>query len=390
METRIILIVGSILLSCGCLGMILARLTNPVLKGLGWLGGAFAAGAAGAATIAFGSDRMTDGSVLAADTLILLGLVLLTTCILQLTANISIFPQFGFLLLLFHSLAFAVFHHIHRVQPLSVISLGIFAAASALQTVVILKQTIKPGVRASAWFTIVILSIFAAFNVFRSVTILLLGPSQDPNAPNPYQLLSAIVFLGTALGIGFAVFWMASSQIRVTLEQMANTDPLTGVHNRRSFLADCEKEILRSSRSGLPFSLIMIDIDHFKPINDRFGHSMGDAVLRKVVETLCDEVRNIDIVGRWGGEEFVALLPEADTEAAFAVAQRLRSRVELLNLTRPPSRIESAISPNTPIRVTISLGIATYLGATDCIESLLKRCDRAVYKAKAAGRNCVA
>ena len=389
METRIILIVGSILLSCGCIALLIARLSNPILKGLGWLGASFAAGAAGAAILAFGPDSAQDWYTLAADTLILLAFVFVNICILQLIEDSVRLPRFCCILLFLQFVAFGIFHHFHQVHPFSVITLGILVSASALQTAAHLKKSIRPGIRAAGWFTIFILVTFAAFNIFRSVAIFITRSSLDPQGPNPYQIVSVIVFLSTGLGLGFAIFWMASSQIRVLLEQMANTDPLTGILNRRSFLTWCDREILRSTRTGEPFSLLMLDIDHFKQINDRYGHPTGAAVLQALVEKLRDSVRNVDIVARWGGEEFVALLPGADSKAAIIVAQRLRGKVESLAVTKPPTRNQSGIRPPSTIGITISVGVATYLGPTDSIEALFHRCDAALYKAKAEGRNRV-
>jgi diguanylate cyclase (GGDEF)-like protein len=197
---------------------------------------------------------------------------------------------------------------------------------------------------------------------------------------------SAIVFLGTGLGIGFAVFWMTSTQIRLTLEELANTDPLTGIYNRRFFISSCERELLRSSRTGETFSLIMLDLDHFKKINDRDGHETGDAVLCAVVEKFRHAVRNIDTLARWGGEEFVALLPGASAEAALLIAQRLRRNVESLSV---PSLEMSSSSLGKTITVTISLGVATYLGSRDTVDDLFRRCEQAMYQAKADGRNRV-
>jgi diguanylate cyclase (GGDEF)-like protein len=179
---------------------------------------------------------------------------------------------------------------------------------------------------------------------------------------------------------------MEVHQMRMNLEQLANFDPLTGIHNRRSFTARCEQELQKTSRTGDLFSLIMFDIDHFKKINDRYGHRAGDTVLCAVVEKLRNSVRNIDIVGRWGGEEFVALLPKADAEAAMIVADRLRYHIDSLAVPSPRLR-DSGIRQN--ITVTVSIGITTYLAhdPTITIQDLMHECDSAMYQAKAEGRD---
>jgi diguanylate cyclase (GGDEF)-like protein len=147
---------------------------------------------------------------------------------------------------------------------------------------------------------------------------------------------------------------MTSTQIRLTLEELANTDGLTGIYNRRFFLSACERELLRSSLTGESFSLIMLDVDHFKKINDSDGHDTGDAVLCAVVEKLRHAVRNIDTLARWGGEEFVDLLPGVGAGVALLIAQRLRRNVESLSVS---SFRMSSSSLGKTIPVTISLGV---------------------------------
>lgn len=384
METRIILVVGSILLCCGCLGLLTVRLSNPFLKGLGWLGGTFAAGAIGATIFAARANVSADAFVLLADTLILLAYVLLHVSFLELTESASLLPRLGLYLLAAQAAAYPVFRYLHDIRQMSVVTLGVLVAIQAFQSALFLKKTVKDGMEAPIWFSVILLAGFAAFNLFRSVVVLVLGTPSDPHLPNPLEAISAVVFLGVGLGLGFGVFWMTSAQIRIALEGLANTDPLTGIYNRRIFTSLCEKELSRSSRTGEPFSLIVFDLDHFKKINDRYGHATGDAVLCAVVEKLRNSVRNIDTVGRWGGEEFVGLLPGADSHVALLVAQRLRRNVEALTIENLQAK---HILVGDEIGITISIGVATYRGPGDSIDDLIHRCDTAMYQAKAEGRN---
>lgn len=165
------------------------------------------------------------------------------------------------------------------------------------------------------------------------------------------------------------------------LHKMARIDTLTGLCNRRQFMENFEQEILRSRRMGRGFSVIVMDVDHFKQYNDRYGHPAGDVALKRIGHVLQHRCRNTDTVARHGGEEFAVLLPETDQEAAIYVANQLRkaiSKIDNLNTT-----------------VTISLGIAScFPGAFDCPHSqledaLMKAADQALYQAKRAGRNCV-
>jgi diguanylate cyclase (GGDEF)-like protein len=130
----------------------------------------------------------------------------------------------------------------------------------------------------------------------------------------------------------------------------------------------------------------MIDLDHFKKINDLHGHENGDVVLCAVAHQLRASLRNVDIVGRWGGEEFVALLPDTPGELAVIVAHRLRHTIESLSIAKLQT---ASTHENKSIPVTISLGVATYPNQANNIEDLLQRGDRALYQAKADGRNRV-
>lgn len=161
------------------------------------------------------------------------------------------------------------------------------------------------------------------------------------------------------------------------LLRLAATDPLTGAFNRREFTALAEQESLRSHRYGRPLSVLMLDLDHFKKLNDTYGHAAGDLVLQRFTTICCNTLRNIDIFGRWGGEEFVALLPETDVDGAAVIAERLRKAVSENVLAYESHRIV----------FTVSIGVAQYKDAETSIDAPLGRADSAVYDAKKAGRN---
>lgn len=163
------------------------------------------------------------------------------------------------------------------------------------------------------------------------------------------------------------------------LKQMATTDGLTGAYNRRFFVEICHQEILRAERRLRPIAIVLMDIDHFKRVNDRFGHTAGDEVLRQLVETGRKTLRSEDVLGRLGGDEFAVLLPGTTLEQAARVAERLRSTYEQLKV---PAR-------SGTVRFTVSCGVAEWQPHFQTVEDLLQRADCALYKAKNAGRNCV-
>ena len=165
------------------------------------------------------------------------------------------------------------------------------------------------------------------------------------------------------------------------LSVQASHDTLTGLLNRRALYEIIEKEQARTQRDGLPFSVIMIDIDHFKLINDQYGHLVGDYTLRQVAETLVAHKRASDHAGRWGGEEFLLLLPGANIHEAELVAERMRVAIRSLSIPLTDGRIVS---------VQASLGAAsTVLGEEFSLEKLIDWADKALYLAKEAGRDLV-
>lgn len=173
---------------------------------------------------------------------------------------------------------------------------------------------------------------------------------------------------------------IANVKLRDQLRDQSIRDPLTGLFNRRYMLETCRREFSRAGRAGQPVSVLSIDVDHFKKYNDNHGHDAGDMVLRAVGECMENTFRNEDVPCRFGGEEFIVLLPGASIEVAARRAEQLRSKVESL--------IVRYLEKNLP-RVTISIGVAAFPDAGDNPELILKAADEALYRAKAGGRNRV-
>ena len=163
--------------------------------------------------------------------------------------------------------------------------------------------------------------------------------------------------------------------------ELAVTDPLTGLHNRRYMQGQLDALSQRAARGGSPVSALLLDIDHFKKINDSFGHDVGDEVLREFAVRLASNVRAVDLPCRYGGEEFVTVMPDTTQDDAERIAERIRRYV-----SGSPFRVAHG---SELLTVTISIGVATSTGEADTSEALLKRADEALYEAKAAGRNRV-
>ncbi len=172
---------------------------------------------------------------------------------------------------------------------------------------------------------------------------------------------------------------------RKTLEDrlrfMATRDNLTGLYNRGHFFELAEQELERARRRDHSVAVVMLDVDHFKQFNDRYGHATGDAVLRLLADTLKESLRGHDIPARFGGEEFIALLPETEPPEARDVAERLRTHIEATPLTTEDHGV---------LRITASLGVSCARGgAIPSLDTLLEQADQGLYRSKEAGRNQV-
>ncbi|MHB8779022.1 MAG: sensor domain-containing diguanylate cyclase, partial [Anaerolineales bacterium] len=187
-----------------------------------------------------------------------------------------------------------------------------------------------------------------------------------------------------------AAIAIENARLFVNVQQLADTDALTGVLSRRKFFELAEREFNRSMRYKKPLSIIMLDIDEFKTFNDKFGHKIGDLVLKLVAAQCKTSLRDVDVFGRLGGEEFAVVLPDTDLKYAVIAANRLRKVVEEADLTEAENLFERATnakSQKEALKVTVSIGVAACEESCKNIEVALDRADQAMYSVKYAGRN---
>jgi diguanylate cyclase (GGDEF)-like protein len=205
----------------------------------------------------------------------------------------------------------------------------------------------------------------------------LVAPVDDVLTPQPLNAATFLFYAAFILVSTLGVMWMEIESLQGELVRSARYDSLTGMYNRGTFLAEFEREVSRSARGGPAFSLAIFDLDQFKQINDRYGHPVGDRVLKAFAEALRASIRKHDVVGRYGGEEFALLMPQTGKETAVRVADRVRRELEARGVSVDGKRIE----------MTVSGGIASYgLDGQDW-DALLTAADDALYEAKNAGRN---
>jgi diguanylate cyclase (GGDEF)-like protein len=235
--------------------------------------------------------------------------------------------------------------------------------------------------RSAAWWCAAPMALLALLFLFRSGVALTLPEAfqnylRKPGGDSPVPAYVALIF---SLLLQANLIALVMLRLVRRLQYQSDHDMLTGLLSRRPMESLLQAETQRQQRFGRPFALLSIDIDHFKQINDRWGHAVGDEVLKRVAQALHAHARDVDSVARMGGEEFCVLLPAADLAGAEGVATRMLEAVRTLN------------HPETDgaLQVTISIGVAVMEEPAEPIQALQRRLDQALYSAKAEGRNRV-
>jgi diguanylate cyclase (GGDEF)-like protein len=242
-----------------------------------------------------------------------------------------------------------------------------------------------PELRRTSHAAGVVFFITALFPFVRAITSIEMNPRMN-FITDVLNSWFSVVFIISIVTWVFYFFFLNSARLELDLEAaraeldlISRTDPLTNLYNRRHFDEQAELEIQRAKRSGFTNSILLLDIDGFKEINDVNGHDVGDAVLISLANVLRSELRSFDLVARYGGDEFIIMLTDTNTDEAFSIAERIRKRVSLT-----PFVVGTRI-----FNISLSLGIAALHALDTDLRSLLKRGDDALYRAKEQGRNCV-
>lgn len=264
----------------------------------------------------------------------------------------------------------------HQIVPRVILSSGAIAVIAACNAILLFRHhdpLLRYQVLAQGW-------LLAALSSMHAVRCVLtwLHPPQDDFFLRLDLIQATFVYLNFLLGMAnlCGLLWLSLCAHRKDLHTMARTDGLTGLLNRRAFEESLQRDVLRAKRTGLTLGMLLIDIDHFKSINDLHGHLAGDEVIRKVAATLQQGIRPSDVLARFGGEEFVILMRDLGLREIEATAERLRSEI-------------ASISGLTgTMAITVSIGV-TVSQIEDTTDSFLSRCDDALYLAKRSGRNIV-
>jgi diguanylate cyclase (GGDEF)-like protein len=231
----------------------------------------------------------------------------------------------------------------------------------------------------SRWPAVFILFGHGVIFLLRSPLSVLLGPASDPALASAWMNMISTEEVLATISIAFILLAMAKERTELHHKNAALLDPLTGLANRRAFL-DAASQLTRTQTArDVPVAVFMIDLDRFKSVNDRFGHSVGDEVLRIFAESAQVNLRPSDLVARLGGEEFAVLLADACRDNAFKVAERIRSTFAAL----------AATVAGHAVNATASIGVAIIQDPQQDVHALLAQADQALYRAKARGRNRV-
>ena len=261
------------------------------------------------------------------------------------------------------------------VTPNFALRVALFSFAQVALYMMQLRLVVRHGERHfTSYFFFALLLMQSTVVLMRGVTALVLGGTgvdllKSPALATSYLAVSNLVIL--LLSVAFLV--LASRRLQLVLEQRSTHDPLTGALNRRGFGEFFQRAQIHARQGDWPLALMAIDLDHFKAVNDRYGHAIGDRVLVQVVALTRQALRERDQVARFGGEEFVALLPGTSAKEAIQVALRIQTTLRDA-ITDLPS-------------CTLSIGIATQSSTLEDFDSLLARADAGLYRAKADGRN---
>lgn len=246
----------------------------------------------------------------------------------------------------------------------------------------IMVQRMNPEDRGSARWLLVTGYLVGTTTMFARAIVSIVEPGVFSGfmIPSAFQSMTILFGFGVILITSLGFLLLHKERSEEIAQKLALTDPLTGAFNRRTFLELCEKEIARTRRAKGSLSLIMLDLDHFKQINDRNGHLAGDEVLKGIVGVVLTCLRKEDLLVRYGGEEFCILLPNVAIDRAAAMAERIREAAQ-----------QAHFSYNgRALPVTISIGVSTLSAeGTEGVDRLVNRADEALYAAKKAGRNRV-
>lgn len=376
MDIRTILYVNLFLLAGCTVGLAVIALHNTRFREFRWFAIAYAAG--GISTWL----RMLQGhvpdffSLVLSNLMVMAALLLLHRCFAAFVnaGRETVWLEALLLIAVFAGLFY--YTCVHRSFVARSLLMGLACMVLAGMSAYVLMRHADAAVRIPCVATGILFLAFGLLMVIHCAGIVLGGAPHDFFIFSISHLMGFLGFYVLIAGLPLSYFWMTSARLYARQEMLARTDFLTGLPNRRCLEEIVEREMRRIRHDGMPLTLLTIDIDHFKRINDQYGHDAGDSALRSIASALASAMRPRDRIARLGGEEFIAVLADTGIEDAMVVAERLRVMLEELSI----------VAGQHILKTTASFGVATF-ASTDTLEMVLRRADRALYTAKLSGRN---
>jgi diguanylate cyclase (GGDEF)-like protein len=347
------------------------------MRGVGyWAAGALAI-ALGVLGIYFSSGALPSTSLVIANLFVVAGYVL-TWWGIEAFFERPVPTRFGAAILGLTAVALAYFAIVGNSRLRITVLLACFALLAALRAYSVLRD-MKPSTRFSQILSGTTLAAHCLYNLTLSAAVWASPPVERPLSELPISGWLFLIPMLLSMAVVFAAILLVNQTIAARLQETARRDALTDALTRRALEEVAEDEIARSRRHRTPLSLLLLDIDHFKLVNDQYGHPAGDAALRQFAAAVRHCLRREDIFGRLGGEEFCALLPNTSIVGAAQLAERIRQSVADLAVDLDGSRLS----------LNVSIGVADFSDHASTWNELMHRADAAMYAAKRAGRNRV-
>ncbi|KIL98945.1 GAF domain/sensory box/EAL domain protein [Paramagnetospirillum magnetotacticum MS-1] len=378
LEVQSLLVAVAVATTCCAIARIILYKLHPGMDGLGHWAWASVVGALSFAVAGTGAGMSGDTSLSVAHGLVILGFCLVWDGFRRFLGRKPFAPRV-YVGLGGVALALILYSHLQGSLHVRAAanSLAICAISAGVARELLWRAPPKQlAMRLAGW----VYFLNAAFFALRGVSVGLDLEFMGGRLSYGITALATLWWLCVTISVTLCMVLMAGERLQEELNHQASRDPLTGALNRRAFSGLAEKELARARRSGLPLSVLMMDLDHFKQVNDRLGHGGGDDALCLFVALAGRLLRTEDLFCRFGGEEFLALLPGSTAVQSLVVAERLRT----IFTEEAGQDVPGAAS--LPFAMTVSVGIAQ-LAEDDGLEEIIRRADAALYRAKDLGRN---
>ncbi|ARC94814.1 histidine kinase [Vibrio coralliilyticus] len=362
---------------CYCIGLLLIQQLQPSVSGISTIASALLLLSVSFFLLSFGNQITHWVSKILANSLMAFSYIILLLGVCQFRRFPRIIANIGFYSFPILIVGLTYFTFFMPSTNARVILMTVYVSSLCFIAILANQKGKSTDITPSKFLLSLGLATQGGYNLFRFVWTLFEERIDDFMISGMAHQLAFVSTLLMIIFIGFSVTWMLTGRLVATIYDTSIKDELTQLYNRRALEELLPKEIARSSRHKQPLSVLLLDIDHFKKVNDTYGHQAGDRVLRTTGKLLILQTRKDDLSFRYGGEEFLVLLPNTDVEKAVIVAEKLREAIKRARML--PTNVDSC---------TASFGVTQFNGEDDW-QTAIERADQALYSAKENGRNQV-